>query len=190
MSITYSMHRFIWLAAFCLFPASALRATALRVQAPAPLALGDTAALTVEVDSVQDLFGFQFDLHFNPAVIHVASVSEGAFLAAAGGTFFSPGTIDNGAGTVTIIANVLSGPVAGVDGSGTLVRFDLLTMAEGTSDVWITDAQLLNSTLDPISFYTQADVVSVSAPEPSAFIPCAMMAAAWIVAKRRRSPKR
>jgi hypothetical protein len=46
----------------------------------------------VNISGVTDLYDFQFDLSFNPAVIQATSVLEGKFLLSGGGTtFFLPG---------------------------------------------------------------------------------------------------
>ena len=83
---------------------------------------GSTFAVDVNISGVTDLYNFQFDLGFNPAVIQATNVLEGAFLSGGGSTFFLPGTIDNTAGSITFNADTLEGMIPGVSGGGILYR--------------------------------------------------------------------
>src|ERR1019366_6371228 len=56
--------------------------------------VGDGFSLDVGVD-ITDLYAFQFDLSFNPAVLSATSITEGLFLPTGGSTFFISGDIDN-----------------------------------------------------------------------------------------------
>ncbi len=134
---------------------------------------GSTFSLDVDIAGVSDLYGFQFDVSFDPAVLAVNSVSEGAFLAGGGSTFFLPGTTDNVGGSVAAIANTLIGAPAGVNGAGTLVQIDFTAVGVGNSAVSLANLMLLDSTGTTIGAATSGGSVQVSAasagaPEPSA----------------------
>lgn len=131
--------------------------------------LGKTFSLDVAIRDVTDLFFFQFDLAFDPAILAATSISEGPFLPNGGATFFIPGTIDNAAGSINSTGDSLLGLTPGVTGSGTLasVRFDAL--AFGTSPLTLTNILLLDSAGSPIAFDTEAGAVSV-VPEPATLI--------------------
>ena len=66
---------------------------------PAAVQVGETFTLDVLVAESTDLYAFQFDIAFDPAIIQADAVLEGGFLSAGGqATFFMPGSIDNIAG--------------------------------------------------------------------------------------------
>ena len=95
--------------------------------------VGDTLSFDIVISDVQDLIAFQFDLGFDPSIVHVVSVVEGAFLGSEGGsTFFVPGDIDNIAGLLAFTGSALFGPVPGVTGGGTLATVTLTAVAAGT----------------------------------------------------------
>ena len=108
---------------FWLFAAStSLLAGTISVQAAAPTeTVGQSFTLSVVISEASDLYGYQFDLGFDPTVLKATSVTEGAFLGTGGPTIFLPGTIDNVGGSITANADILNGAVSGVNGSGDLL---------------------------------------------------------------------
>jgi hypothetical protein len=138
---------------------------------------GNTFAVDVNISGVTDLYDYEFDLDFNPAVIQASNVLEGAFLNGGGSTFFIPGTIDNTGGKVTFNADTLLTAISGVSGSGTLVVLDFIAIAAGTSDLTIpnnADLLLQDSTGALISTTQTAGLVAVqgttAVPEPSVLV--------------------
>src|SRR5215469_8962111 len=85
------------------------------------VALGNLVSLNVNVASVSDLYAFQFDIGFNPAVLSAAGITEGSLFSSVG-VSFSPGFIDNVGGSITFIADSLSGPGPGISRDGTLAQ--------------------------------------------------------------------
>jgi hypothetical protein len=146
------------------------------------VAAGDVFGLAVNITDVSDLFAFQFDLGFAPAVLSSTSITEGLFLFGGGSTFFIPGTIDNVSGAIIATADTLIGTISGVSGSGTLAEVQFTTLAPGTSSVTLSNVQLLDSSLSPIAFTTAEGKVDV-VPEPSTMLlfgSCLLgLAAAW-----------
>jgi len=145
--------------------------------ASSTVSMGGTFAVDVNIAGVTDLYDFQFDLSFNPAVLQATNVLEGSFLAGGGSTFFLPGTIDNTAGTIAFNANTLLAAISGVSGSGTLVEFDFTGLAPGTSDLTIlnnADLILQDSTGALISSTETGGSVTVqgttAVPEPSSLM--------------------
>src|SRR5437867_11035043 len=96
---------------------------------------GQTFSVDVSISNVTDLFAFQFDLGFNPAIIAADGVTEGSFLATGGSTFFIAGTIDNVGGSVSSNADTLLTALSGVSGSGTLATFELTAVGAGSSSL-------------------------------------------------------
>jgi len=112
---------------------------------------GSDFTVDVDISNVTNLYGYQFDLTFNPSVLEAVSSSEGSFLSQGGATFFIPGTNDNVAGTVFATADTLLTAINGVSGSGQLVAFTFDALEAGTSSMSIVNETLLDSNLNVIS---------------------------------------
>jgi hypothetical protein len=110
--------------------------------------LGNNFTVDLTITSVTDLFGWQLDIGFSPAGrINATSVVEGPFLGA--GTTFGSGTINNAAGTITLIFNSLSG-FSGVSGSGVLATIQFTAVSVGFVDLSMSNILMQDSFLDPI----------------------------------------
>lgn len=135
---------------------------------------GSNLAVDVNISGVTDLYDFQFDLTFNPAVLQATNISEGTFLSSGGSTIFLPGTIDNTAGSITFNAITLSGAISGVSGSGTLMEFDFTAFAAGSSSLDLSNIILQDSTgaiLNSSSTGSSVNVLGTTkVPEPSDLI--------------------
>ena len=122
-----------------------------------PLAVGDTFTYSIEIKYVEDLAGWQMDIAYNPAVLEAVSVNEGDFLASGGvNAAFQSGTMS--AGKITGLwqarvgrtvdatgTNVLTGPVAGVDGSGELLSIDFRVKQFAEDALGLSNVQLSTS---------------------------------------------
>ncbi len=156
---------------FWLFVASTpLLAATISVE-PATLGVtaGQSFVLTVQVSGAADLYGYQFDVGFNSAVVAATSVTEGPFLAGGGPTVFVPGTIDNVGGSISANADILEGVVSGVNGSGTLLDVSFKALAAGSSTVQLFNVIALNSFGQGLTLTTSSSTVTVTAsgtPEP------------------------
>lgn len=127
--------------------------------------VGSPVTVEVAVANVSDLYGFQFDLDFNPAVLQADTSSEGPFLATAGTTFFVPGANDNIAGTVLATADSLIGAIPGATGSGVLALFSFTAVSPGATDISLGNVQLLDSNLNALDV-TPVDASITVAPVP------------------------
>lgn len=167
-------------------PASA---TTLSFAAPAPaVQVGDTFTLDVLVADAPDLYAFQFDIAFDPAIVQANTVLEGDFLSAGGRTtFFLPGTIDNSAGTVSFTANTLAGPGPGVSGDGLVVHLSFHALAVGQSSLSFGNVVLLDSALMELATTHMGGAISVaSVPEPASVALFGIGLAALTAGARRR----
>lgn len=169
--------------------------------------VGDVFSVDVRIEDVADLYAFQFDLAFDPAILQVEALAEGTFLADWGnglappaGTFWDPGVVDNVAGSVSLVSNLLLGAIApgdGATGSGVLVSIQFKALAGGTGALTLLNEFLVDSILDPIGAQLQGGRVVVEAPvevpEPAAalLMLCGLAGGLWSRARavqpRRRS---
>lgn len=153
----------LWLLA----AAPSLLATTMSIQPSASaVTAGQVFTLSVEISGATDLYGYQFDLGFNPAVLAATSVTEGTFLATGGPTIFLPGTIDNVGGTIANNADILNGAVSGVNGSGDLLDITFQALAAGSSTVDIFNLIALNSFGQGLTVSTVSSTVDVTGSLP------------------------
>jgi hypothetical protein len=173
--------------ALCL-PGRADADSMLSVQSPSPVIAGSNFQVNVNISGAVDLYTYAFDLSFNPAIVNAISVMEGGFLPGGGFTFFNAGFIDNNAGSVTFIFDSLTGPIAGVDGTGNLVQFNFKAIGAGTSTLSLANIFLLNSISDPLKGTTVDGSVTVSpaigTPESSVIVYLAAAAMFLILSRR------
>jgi hypothetical protein len=108
---------------------------------------GAVFVVSVVVDNVMDLGGYEFTVTFNSAVVHVQSVALGPFLGSTGNTVVPLGpAIDNTAGSFTFGGFTLPPRAApGPTGTGTVAQVTLQAMAAGSSALTFTRAQLTDT---------------------------------------------
>jgi hypothetical protein len=123
---------------------------------------GTVVTVDVDVANVTDLYGYQFDLTFNPNILQAVSSSEGSFLSSGGSTFFINGSNDNVGGTVSATAGSLLSAVSGVGGSGQLAVFTFDAIGNGTSALAIQNEMLLDSNINILSDTTTGGSVTVA----------------------------
>ncbi len=137
-------------------------------------AVGSFFDVFVDIAAATDVFSYQFDISFDPAILSAVSIDEGTFLSAGGATFFIPGVIDNNTGTISFTADSLIGAVAGVNGGGKLAAINFQALAVGASPVEFVNITLLDSGLGDIAFSTITGTVNVTSvngvPEPSGLL--------------------
>jgi general secretion pathway protein D len=153
--------------------------------------LGDAVTVDVNISGLTDLYAFQFDIGFNPAVLSAATVIEGSLFSSLG-VFFSPGFIDNTAGTITFIGDSLSGPGPGVSTDGMLATITFNTIGVGSSSIDLANIILLDSSFADIAFTASGTTVTVASsavPEPGSWLllgSCLVLLFGW-TAKRSAS---
>jgi general secretion pathway protein D len=176
-------HKRLWGVAFAALTLGLVGATdraeasSISVTPSTPTAVvGETVAVSIDISNVSDLSSLQFTLNFDASVLQADAPAQGAFLPAAGSTFFIPGTVDNAAGSVTFLAESLLGPVPGASGSGTLATVTFTAIGLGTSPIAMLfdpangDA-LFDSSFSEINASTIGSSITVAAaaevvPEP------------------------
>jgi len=102
-----------------------------------------TFSLNITCNPSQPIKAFEMKVSFDPSLLQANSVTEGTIFSGYS-TFFNDGTIDNSAGTIINIYNLIIGP-ENVSNSGTLVTISFTAKTfSGTStidlyDVGVTD---------------------------------------------------
>jgi len=180
---------------FLLEPTAALADSVTSIQpASTGVSVGQNFTVNVDITDVTDLYAFQFDIGFNPAILSANGITEGAFLPSGGPTFFIPGTIDNSAGTISSNADTLLGPGPGVSGNGVLATIDFTAIGSGVSSVTPSNLILLDSTGANINTSAVDGTVTVSGaspvPEPSTslLLVIAIFLIAFLAAKKPACP--
>jgi len=160
---------------FLLLPGMASAdSVSLNVSSAASVPQGNNFTVDVNISGVTDLYDFQFDLSFDPTILQVTNIAEGAFLPGAGATFFLPGFIDNSSGTITFNADTLEAAIPGANGAGTLIEFSFDASSVGTSFLNLDNIILQDSQGNLISSSTTNGSVTVTSvtvptPEPGTF---------------------
>lgn len=98
-------------------------------------------AVNITVSSVQDLYGWEFELGWNSSVLGFSSVTEGSFLKSRAQTFFTY----NASASYVLLDCSLLGNVTGVSGDGVLASIQLHVNGSGSCDLALSDVQLINS---------------------------------------------
>ena len=105
--------------------------------------------VTLQADSVTDLFTAPARIKFDPKMLRLVSVKPGTLLSGDGQKInFSENTL-NDTGEATIALNRLPGST-GVSGSGSLLVLTFQAVGQGTNQIQVTDLTLRNSQLQPI----------------------------------------
>lgn len=182
---------FLWGIMLALLAAPVSATTISFATQPAAVHVGENFTLNVLVADATDLYGFQFDVAFDPAIVQAHVVLEGDFLTAGGGaTSFIPGTIDNIAGTVSFTANTLLGSGPGASGDGFVVHLLFEALAAGQSELSFGNVVLLDSALADLDVTPLNGSVNVSergqVPEPASAILVGIGLAVLAAGGRRR----
>ncbi|GGC05636.1 cohesin domain-containing protein [Pseudoduganella buxea] len=129
------------------FHAVAIPILSTNVSTPS-IGMGQMFSVSIQVDDVNDLYAYQFDLAFDPGLVAIAGVVEGSFLPGGGPTIFNPGLVDNTTGRLSFTLGSLIDDFPGVSGSGELVRVDFMALlATGTTSFELENFILLDSSL-------------------------------------------
>ena len=157
MPLIAAVSRTLAVGALTLLAGTAAAADAtLSVQPPSSSALpGDRFTVSVDLASVTNAYAFQFDVTFDPTLLKLTSVANGGFLP---GDNFSGGIV-NTDGSVRFVYDLLTGPVAGRSGGGTLATLTFETFADqfGSSPIHIGNVILVDAKGADIAVASVAD---------------------------------
>jgi len=122
--------------------------------------LGQTFFIEIKITDVNDLYGWEFKLKWDPGLLDVVNVTEGPFLKQGGSTFFAK-QMNNTAGYILVDCTLL-GDVPGVNGDGTLASVRFYAEKEGTSVLDLYDTILVSSLEQPITHTANDGSVTIS----------------------------
>jgi len=106
---------------------------------------GDALSITVQCVPQQPVKAFELKVSFNPSILQATSVSEGDLFDGYT-TFFNPGIINNVAGTIVNIYDLIVGPGT-VTGAGSFVTIHFTAKStSGTSTLSLYDVRVTNET--------------------------------------------
>ena len=130
--------------------------------------------IEIRIEDVNDLYGWEFRLAWNTAVLEVLDIEEGPFLKTGGETFFT--YIINDTEGYMIVDCTLLGNVPGVSGNGSLASVHFCAVASGDSPLDLYDTILVSSLEEPIShevidgyYYTSVHDVAIINLQASKF---------------------
>lgn len=109
---------------------------ATQISAPfVTVGVGDTFTIPISITDAADLSAWQFDLAFDPTIVMANSLTEGSFLSSGGtaSTVFTPGVIDNGGGSISLVADLYSDFGTLPSGDGVLAEIEFTALALGVS---------------------------------------------------------
>jgi len=121
------------------------------------VAVGDDVTVEIEVHDVQDLFGVDIGLSFDPEKLQAQDVTAGEFLAP---VFEAQKTLDNRLGEVRYVF-ALMGPLPPVSGSGVLARVVFRGLEQGQSPVDLNRLLLANDAAEEIPATPSGAVIVV-----------------------------
>jgi len=144
-SITFSVI-FMLVASSLVMTAQASNPTVVRVDpASQTVSAGDSFVVTVNCSPARPVKGFELKVSFNPSILQATSVSEGDFFSGYT-TFFNPGTINNQAGTIINVYDLIVGQ-GNVTTNGSFVTIAFTAgSVSGSSAVTLYGVQVTNET--------------------------------------------
>ena len=157
------------------------------------------------LDDFTDLFAFQMGVSYDASLLSLVGIAtEGSHLASGGGTSFISGDTST-PGTISFIADSLSG-ISGVNGGGTLFTLQFQAIGLGIANIFavfdldpLVGDGLYNSAFEPTTPLVLGAAVSISAPpdppptsvpEPATILSLGLGAVVLAVARRREQRRR
>lgn len=123
---------------------------------------GDTFAVEVKVSDASDLYGFQFDIEYDPNILQYEKIEEGNFLSKNGADTTYPINPEISSGLLKNIVNTRLGPIAGVNDEGVLETITFTALGTGTSEIKISNIRFVDSNAEIIKTNGENGQVTVS----------------------------
>jgi len=129
--------------------------------------IGETVTVNINVSNVNDLYGWQAGITFNPHVLECTGYYEGEFLQRGGPTYwiYPTPTWDNTKGIAYTHGCTLLGSIPGVSGSGQLGYLTFEVIGTGVSDLHLINVKFVDSNVEVIQ-HEVVDIYTVSLGSP------------------------
>lgn len=155
------------------------------------VAVGDEIHIAVDISGIEDLYGFNLSMVYDPAKVGFLSVTEGTFLSNVNTTYFIPG-VDDGLGSVAYSGAALIGPIAGASGGGNLLNFVFKGTGPGLAlfslaDLLFIDSAFGDIAVDGTTLSVRIEGEPGDVPEPASL---ALMLAGALALTARRAHRR
>lgn len=112
------------------------------------ISIDETFSINITITGVTDLYGWDVRLYYLNAILNGTEIIEGPFLRAAGETNFLIVDFDDAYNAThgrIVVACMLTGPVSGASGNGTLVTITFNSIGGGTTPIDIYFSDLVDS---------------------------------------------
>ena len=121
--------------------------TPINLTYPSTLPVGSTFTVQVKVANVQNLWGVNFGMTWNPAIVNVTAVAKGPFLTSNGDSDANPQTsIDNVAGNLPGGFSHVLLTSGSVSGAGVLATVTFKVVGFGSGSITLSSVQLKDNT--------------------------------------------
>lgn len=145
-------------------PAPAMRAAVARLHfEPATVSVkkGETATIQILIDGAQDLYSLPMLLQYDPKIISVEDVRQGAFLTGGNDPVAVVQRVDKDRGQAIISATRMAN-APGVNGNGTVFGIVVKGLAAGTSSISIVQVNARDSHQKALQFVTGDSSIKVA----------------------------
>ena len=153
----------------------------------ASVPVGGQINIALDISGIEDLYGFNVTIGYNPSRVGFLGVTEGSFLSNVNTTYFIPG-VDDGSGSVAFSGAALIGEIGGASGSGNLLNFVFTGLNPGVALFTLSDLLFIDSAfgeigVDGATLRVVVEGEPVDVPEPAGL--ALMVAGALALAARR-----
>ena len=155
--------------------ASSSRCT-IRLVGPENIRVGEEVILEIVVEGAKDIYAMEFGVSFDPALVKVEGIEQGAFFSNGGtGLWQHKGVEANswiaGDNSQThgrispTLAATIPGSSAGASGDGVVARLRLTAKSDGSSAISLENIRAYDSKLNGIPVRTINSTLTIGAPE-------------------------
>jgi len=115
--------------------------------------VGETFTVQVRIDNGSNVFAIPFDINYDPNILEVTGLREGAYLKKGGGQTTFLNSIDKARGKITVGLTRL-GRIGGVSGSGSIMSVEFKALRRGTGSLSFTNGRPMDAGLNalPVEF--------------------------------------
>jgi general secretion pathway protein D len=122
--------------------------------------VGETFTVQVRIDNGSNVFAIPFDIDYDPNILEVTGLREGAYLKKGGGQTTFLNSIDKARGKITVGLTRL-GRIGGVSGSGAVMSVDFKALRRGTASLSFGNGKPMDAGLNslPVEFADERIIV-------------------------------